>query len=144
MSTTPAPDDRFPLAAVYAVLFFLGAALGLWGAFLVPLRLPGGLEGLAVLLAFGGNFAVGAAAGRATRSLPAAAASGIGWLVTVVLVNSIIRPSDEVILPAALGSDPGIGTVSLLFVFGGAVGAVLAVVVANRYTRRPAPPTSLE
>ena len=135
--------DRFPLAAVHAVLFLLGAALGVWGAFLVPLRLPGGVEGLADVIAFGGNLAVGVAAARGTGSLPAAATPGVGWLLAVLVLSTFGRPSDEVVLPSRLGTDPGIGTVGTLFLLAGAAGAVLAVVAANRYTRgssRPTPP----
>src|SRR3954466_4884585 len=144
MPTSPQDaDDRFPLAAVHAALFLLGAALGVWGAFLVPLRLPGGTEGLAVLVAFAGNLAVGVGAARGARSVPAAATPGIGWLIAVLLLSSVARPSDEVILPSRLPTDPGIGTVATMFLFAGALGAVLAVVVANRLARsdpRPAPP----
>jgi hypothetical protein len=141
MQTSPPPVDRFPLAAVHAVLFLLGAALGVWGAFLIPLRLPGGTEGLADLIAFGGNLGVGLAAARLSSSLPTAATPGIGWLVSVLVLGSVARPRDEVVLPGKLAADPGIGTVSALFLLAGALGTVLAVVLANRYTRRTVRPT---
>lgn len=123
--------DRFPLALVYVVLFLLGAALGVWGAFLVPLRLPGGIEGLADVIALVGNIAVGFFAATGVRSITAAALPGVGWLVTVLVLGSVARPSDEVIIPSGLGSDPGIGTVGTLFLLAGAVGAVAAVLLAN-------------
>src|SRR3954449_4672592 len=129
-------EDRFPLSAVYGVLLLLGAAMGIWGAFLVPLRLPGGLEGLADVIALGGNLAVGILAAKGARSVPAAAMPGIGWLVAVLAVGSIARPVDEVVIPAKLGSDPGIGTVGTLFLLLGAVGAVVAILVANRQQAR--------
>jgi hypothetical protein len=141
MQPSPPPVDRFPLAAVHAVLFLLGAALGVWGAFLIPLRLPGGTEGLSVLIAFGGNLAVGLGAARLSGSLHTAATPGIGWLVSVLVLGTIARPHDEVVLPGRLAADPGIGTVSTLFLLAGVVGAVLAVVLANRYTRRTGRPT---
>jgi hypothetical protein len=145
MPTIPqSSDDRFPLAAVHAALFVLGVALGVWGAFLVPLRLPGGVEGLADLIAFAGNLGVGVAAGYGARSLPAAATPGIGWLIAVLATSAFVRPSDEVILPGHLGTDPAVGTVATLFLVCGALGAVLAVVVANRFTRPVAGPTSME
>ena len=125
-------EDRFPLAAVYAVLFLLGGALGVWGAFLVPLRLPGGLEGFSDVLAFVGNVAVGYFAARGARSVPAAAMPGVGWLIAVLLVGSYVRPADEVVIPAKLGTDPGIGTVGNLYLVLGAVGAVVAILLANR------------
>ena len=124
-------EDRFPLALVYVVLLLLGVALGVWGAFLVPLRLPGGLEGLADVIAFGGNIAVGFFAARGVRSVAAAAMPGIGWLLTVLVIGSVARPSDEVVIPSGLGNDPGIGTVGTVFLFAGAIGAVVAILLAN-------------
>jgi hypothetical protein len=129
-------EDRFPLAAVYAVLFLLGAALGIWGAFLVPLRLPGGLEGFSDLLAFAGNVAVGYFAARGARNVPAAAMPGIGWLVAVLVVGTYVNPADEVVIPGKLLQDPGIGTVGNLYLLLGAVGAMLAILLANRYRDR--------
>jgi hypothetical protein len=125
-------DDDFPLGAVYVVLLLLGAALGIWGAFLVPLRLPGGLEGFSDVLALGGNVAVGFFAGRGARSVPAAAMPGIGWLIAVMAAGSFVRPADEVIIPSKIGSDPGVGTVGTLYLLLGAVGAVIAILLANR------------
>ena len=129
-------EDRFPLGAVYAVLLLLGAALGVWGAFLVPLRLPGGIEGFSDLLALGGNIAVGYLAARGARSVPAAAMPGIGWLVAVLTVGTIARPADEVVIPASLGNDPGVGKVGTFYLLLGAVGAVAAILLANRDRRR--------
>ena len=133
-------EDRFPLAAVYAVLLLLGAALGVWGAFLVPLRLPGGIEGFSDVLALGGNVAVGFLAARGARSVPAAAMPGIGWLVAVLLVGAsppgIAGPADEVVIPASLGNDPGIGHVGTFYLLLGAIGAVAAILLANRDRKR--------
>ena len=131
-----AQEDRFPVALVYVVLLLLGVALGVWGAFLVPLRLPGGIEGLADVIAFVGNIAVGFFAAIGVRSVAAAAMPGVGWLVTVLAVGTVARPSDEVVIPSGLGNDPGIGTVGTLFLFAGAVGAVLAILLANWRLRR--------
>lgn len=125
-------EDGFPLSAVYAVLFLLGAALGIWGAFLVPLRLPGGIEGLSDVLALVGNIAVGFLAARGARSVPAAAMPGVGWLIAVLAVGSFVRPADEVVIPSKIASDPGIGTVGTLYLLLGAVGAVVAILLANR------------
>jgi hypothetical protein len=125
-------EDRFPLPAVYTVLLLLGATLGIWGAFLVPLRLPGGIEGFSDVLAIVGNIAVGFFAARGARSVPAAAMPGIGWLVAVLVVGTQARPADEVVIPARLGADPGIGTVGTLYLLLGAVGAVVAILLANR------------
>jgi hypothetical protein len=125
-------EDGFPLGAVYAVLLLLGAALGIWGAFLVPLRLPGGIEGFSDVLALVGNIAVGFFAARGARSVPAAAMPGLGWLIAVLAVGSFVRPADEVVIPSKIGSDPGIGTVGTLYLLLGAVGAVVAILLANR------------
>ncbi|MDQ1696849.1 MAG: hypothetical protein QOJ03_2202 [Frankiaceae bacterium] len=133
--------DRFPLAVVYAALILLGGVLGIWGAFLVPLRLPGGIEGLADVIAVGGNLVVGVLAARSTRTVQAAAMPGLGWLVAVLLVLTVVRPADEVIIPGRIPSDPGIGPVGTLFLLGGAVGAVVAVLLAGRFTRGAGPPT---
>lgn len=130
------PEDRFPVALVYVVLFLLGSALGVWGAFLVPLRLPGGVEGLADVIAFVGNLAVGFLAALGVRSVAAAATPGVGWLLTVLVLGTWARPSDEVVIPSGLGNDPGIGTVGTLFLFAGAIGAVLAILLANWRLRR--------
>lgn len=135
-------EDRFPLLAVYGVLVLLGGVLGIWGAFLVPLRLPGGVEGLAAVVAVGGNLAAGVLAARGTRTVQAAAMPGLGWLVAVLLVLTVVRPADEVILPGRIPSDPGVGVVGTLFLFGGALGAVVAVLLAGRFTREVVPPTS--
>ena len=129
-------EDRFPLGAVYAVLVLLGAMLGIWGAFLVPLRLPGGIEGFSDVLALVGNIAVGFLAARGARSVPAAAMPGIGWLVAVLAVGTVARPADEVVIPASLGNDPGVGHVGTFYLLLGAVGAVAAILLANRDRRR--------
>jgi hypothetical protein len=137
-------EDRFPMVAVHLVLVLLGAALGLWGVFLIPLRLPGGIEGFSVLLALVGNAVVGIAATRSTGSLPAAVMPGIGWLVTLMLTVGYVTPSDEAIIPGALPADPGIGTVGAFYLFAGPVGTVLAVTFAQRFTRRAERPTQPE
>ncbi|HEU5034163.1 MAG TPA: hypothetical protein VFT62_05305 [Mycobacteriales bacterium] len=133
---------QFPLWLVCAMLVLLGAALGMWGSFLVPLRLPGGVEGFADILAVGGNVAAGLLAARGTGSVVASAMPGIGWLVTVLVFTGVARPSDEVVIPGRLGTDPGVGTVGSIFLFAGAIGAVAAVLLANRreQRRRELPP----
>jgi hypothetical protein len=117
---------------VYAVLVLVGAALGIWGAFLVPLRLPGGLEGLSDVLALVGNVGVGFFAARGARSVPAAAMPGIGWLFAVLVVGTVARPADEVVIPSRLGADPGIGYFGTFYLLLGAAGAVVAILLANR------------
>jgi hypothetical protein len=129
-------DEQVPTGAVYAALAVLGAVLGLFGAFLVPQRLPGGVEGFSVLLALVGNAVVGAGATRMSGSVPASVMPGIGWLVALLLTIGYLQPSDEAVIPSALASDPGIGTVGALYLFAGPVGTILAVWWAQRFTRR--------
>jgi hypothetical protein len=57
---------------------------------------------------------------------------GIGWLIGVLLVGSYVRPADEVVIPGKLPQDPGIATVGNLYLLLGAVGAVVAILLANR------------
>jgi hypothetical protein len=110
----------------------------------VPLRLPGGIEGFSVLLALVGNAVIGAGAARLSGSLPAAVMPGIGWLVTMLLTVGYLEPSDEAVIPSALVSDPGIGTVGALYLFAGPVGTIFAVWWAQRFTRRAERPRQSE
>jgi hypothetical protein len=57
---------------------------------------------------------------------------GVGWLIAVLVVGTVARPPDEVVIPAKLGPDPGVGTVGTLYLLLGAVGAVVAILLANR------------
>lgn len=141
---TAARPDRFPIVAVHVVLVLLGAAMGVWGAFLVPLRLPGGVEGLADVIALGGNLGVGLLAAYGARSIPAASMPGIGWLISTLVLSSTAWPRGEVVIPAKLGNDPGVGTVGTLFLIAGIVGAVLAIVIANRRRHEWAPDSETE
>lgn len=140
--TPPGRPDAFPLPLVHLALAALGVALATWGAFLIPLRLFGHLEGLAVLIAFAGNLGAGFAAARATREASAAVSPGVGWLVTILVLGTVVRPSDEVVIAGRLPTDPGIGTVGTLFLLAGVLGTVLAAVLAARFTRRARRPTT--
>ena len=121
--------------AANAALAALGVALGVWGAFLVPLRLPGGVEGLAVAVSVVGNFTAGVLGARGTGSATSAAMPGLGWLVAVLALGGLpLRPGD-VVIPGGLPADPGVVTVGVLFFVGGAAAMVAAVVVAGRRGR---------
>jgi hypothetical protein len=131
-----ARDDLLVVAG-HAALFLLGVTLGVWGLFLVPLRLPGGVEGLSIVGAVAGNLAAARLGGFGFRTPLAAAMPGIGWLLAVVvLVGGLPGHANDVLLPGRLPVDPGIVTVGLLWVFGGAV-AALAGVVWVAHTLRP-------
>src|SRR3954453_7619521 len=64
------------LAAGYAVLFVLGVAIGVYGAFLVPLRLFGGVEGLADVIGFAGLLCAGYFGAVGFGGAPAAVVPG--------------------------------------------------------------------
>jgi hypothetical protein len=103
----------------------------------VPLRLPGGVEGLSVVIAVVGNLATARLGGFGFRTPLAAAMPGIGWLLAVVvLVGGLPGHANDVLLPGRLPADPGVVTVGLLWVFGGAL-AALAGVVWVAHTLRP-------
>ena len=123
------------------MLVLLGAALGVWETFLVPLRLPGGIEGLADVLALAGNLAAGVLAARALRDVTAAAMPGIGWLLGVLVVSTFVRPANEVVIPGTFTVDPGIAWVGKLLLVAGSVGAILAIVLAAVFTLRANRPT---
>ena len=139
-SATPTADgartDRLVLAATYAVLVLLGVALGVWGAFLVPLRLFNGVEGLADVIGLLSTGLAGYLAALGTGRAPAAVLPGIGWLVAVVVLGSY-APGADVVIPGSLGTDPGIGTVGTIYLASGLVGILVAGVAAGRRLRRP-------
>ena len=131
-----ARDDLLVVAG-HVALLLLGVALGTWGLFLVPLRLPGGIEGLSVVIAVVGNVAAARLGGFGLQTPLAAAMPGIGWLLAVIaLAGGLPGHANDVLLPGRLPEDPGIVTVGLLSVFGGAV-AALAGVVWVAHTLRP-------
>jgi len=127
-------SDRRWLVATYICLFLLGFVLGIWGAFLVPLRLPGGLEGLADVIGFAGPFLAGYFGALGSGSAPAAVMPGIGWILAVLLLN--YSRGGDVVIPGSLGTDPGIAVVGTLFLLSGLVGTLLAGVLAGRRLRR--------
>ena len=128
--------DRLVLVATYAVLALLGATLGIWGAFLVPLRLPGGVEGLADVLGFAGPLAAGYLGAVGLGVAPAAVFPGIGWILSILLLG--YSPGGDVVIPGKLGTDPGIGTVGSLYLVSGLLGTLAAGVLASAHLRRAA------
>jgi hypothetical protein len=125
------------------VLLLIGGLLGVIGCFLVPLRLGGGVEGLAVGVALIGNFGIGLLGGLGNRSFRSALAPGLGWLVAVGVISSV-APGGDVIIPGKLPVDPGVVTVGEAFLILGVAGAIAAMVVTSFYTRRPDAPTHSE
>jgi hypothetical protein len=125
------------------VLLVIGGLLGVIGCFLVPLRLGGGVEGLAVGIALIGNFGTGLLGGLGNRSVRSAVAPGLGWFLAVGVISSL-APGGDVIIPGRLPVDPGVVTVGEAFLILGVAGAIAAMVVTAFYTRRPDAPTHLE
>lgn len=135
-----ARDDDVLVVVGHAALFVLGALLGLWGGFLVALRLPGGVEGVSVLIAVVGNLAAARLGGFGFGTPLAAATPGIGWLLAVmVLLGGLPGMSghaQDVLIPGNLPADPGVVVVGYAWVFGGA-GAALAGILWVAHLVRP-------
>ena len=128
--------DKAALAAGYLLLLVLGAAIGVWGAFLVPLRLAGGVEGLADVVGFAGPLAAGYFGAVGLGVAPAAVFPGIGWIVSILLLG--YSPGGDVVIPGKLGPDPGVGLVGSLYLVSGLVGTLAAGVLASAHLRRAA------
>jgi hypothetical protein len=127
-------SDRVLLVAAYAVLFLLGGVVGVWGAFLVPLRLFGHVEGLADLVGLLGTLVAGYLGGVGLRSAAAAVLPGLGWIVAVIVLG--YSPGGDVVIPGSLGNDAGVGVVGTLYLGSGLVGTLAAGVLAVRRLRR--------
>jgi hypothetical protein len=133
--------ERIPVVAGYVALFLLGVVLAAWETFLVPLRLPGGVEGLSVLLAFAGNVGAGALGQFGFGTPLAAAMPGLGWLPAVlVLGGGAPGHAGDVLIPARIATDPGVSKVGIGFMIAGAIGAVVAVVRAGWGRPAASPP----
>jgi hypothetical protein len=133
--------ERSIQIATCVVLFVAGALLGTIETFLVPQRIFGGLEGLAVLLAFGGNTILGSIGGIGTRSMAGAAAPLVGWFIAVATFTFISIRGD-VVVPGKLPSDPGIVVVGEAALALGLLGALVAVFATMYFTLRREAPTS--
>src|SRR5947209_2767583 len=127
--------DRLVLVATYAVLALLGASFGIWGAFLVPLRLFGHVEGLADVIGVATTAVAGYLGAVGTEVPSAAIVPGIGWLLAVLALGAY-SPGGDVIIPGSLGTDPGIGVVGTIYLASGLVGILIAGVSSARRLRR--------
>ena len=132
--------DRWLNAATLVALFVAGLFVGAWSVFLVPLRLPGGIEGLSDVLILAGGAGLGVLGTWGTRSLVAAVLPGLGILV-VVTAATIAGPGGDVLLAAGVKGDPGLGTVGELVLLAALAGPLVALTIAVRLLRRtPEPP----
>jgi hypothetical protein len=134
-------SERVITLATYVVLAAMGALLGVIGAFLVPARILGGVEGLSVVLAFGGNALLGVFGGLGTRSLAGAIAPTVGWFVAVGVLT-VFGPGGDVVLAGRLPADPGVVVVGDAFLFVGVVSGALAMLITAYFIRRGKTPTS--
>lgn len=135
-------DDILGVAG-HAALLLLGALLGVWGLFLVPLRLPGGVEGLSVLLAVAGNLGAARLGGFGFATPLAAAMPGLGWLLAVILLaGGLPSHAQDVLLPGSLPVDPGVVAVGMGWMAGGAVAALAGVLWVAYRVRPPTAPSA--
>jgi hypothetical protein len=123
------------VAATYVLLFGVGVGLAVIEAFLVPLRLFGGVEGLSAVIAVLGNFAVGLLGGFGTATPAGAASPAIGWF-TAMAALSIFAPGGDVVIPGALPVDPGVVWVGTSTLLGGLSASIVPIALTSRYTRR--------
>ncbi|MEV5019840.1 DUF6113 family protein [Streptomyces sp. NPDC053780] len=103
-------------AALYVVLFVLGAVIGVAGALLQPAWFPGGL-----LLALAAEAGLCLGAGRAVGRRGGAVAPAAGWALAVVLLTTS-RPEGDFVFAAGVGS--------YLFLLGGIAVAVMCATLA--------------
>ena len=122
-------DDRaeqVERGAAYALVLVLALLTGLWGAFLVPLRVGGVALPLSVLVAGVGNAVLCRAGGRLFGRL-GAGLPGLLWFGVVVLLQTR-RPEGDVVVPATV--------TGLLFLVVGSLTAAVTVGLAPAL-RRP-------
>lgn len=132
--------DRLLTAVTLVALFLAGVMVGLWCVFLVPLRLPGGIEGLSDVLIPVAGAGLGVLGTWGTRTLVAAVLPGLGILAVVALAT-IAGPGGDVLLAAGVNGDPGLGVVGELVLLVALAGPLLALTIATRLLRRlPAQP----
>lgn len=126
-------------AVTYVLLVVLGVLLAVIGAFIVPVRLFGHIEGLAAVVAIAGNLVVALGAAYGLRSRHAATAPAAGWLLAAMVLVFMAPRGGGVLVPGSLGNDPGVVVVGTIWLLGGvlafAVAIALAAVVAG--TRKP-------
>jgi hypothetical protein len=133
-------SQRVILLATYVVLAAIGVLLGVIEAFLVPLRLFDGVEGLSAVLALLANLMVALLGGIGTRSSAGVVAPVAGWFVAVGVL-SVVAPGGDVVLAGKLPADPGVVTVGMAFLIAGVIAGAIALVVTVRYTKRQIAPT---
>lgn len=135
--------DRWLTVATHVALFLAGIVVGCWSVFLIPLRLPGGVEGLSDVLALVAGAGLGVLGTWGTRTLVAAVLPGLGALA-VVAVATIGGPGGDVLIAGGVKGDPGLERVGELMLLAALVAPLLALLFATRLLRRPPPPPPAE
>ena len=135
--------DRLLTAATLVALFVAGLVIGCWAVFLVPLRLPGGIEGFSDVLVLAAGAGLGVFGTWGTRTLAAAVLPGLG-ILAVVAVATVAGPGGDVLLAAGVKGDPGLGTVGELVLLAALAGPLVALTIAVRLLRRTPPPAPPE
>jgi hypothetical protein len=130
--------DRAVLVGTVTALLLLGVVIGVWGAFLVPLRLFGHVEGLALLVGAGAVFGAGYLGALGSGVGAVSVAPGIGWIVAVLLLGA--SRGGDVVLPGKLPTDPGVAVVGTAYLASGLVGMMAAALLATRRLRARASP----
>jgi hypothetical protein len=129
--------DRVLNGLTLGALFLAGLVVGCWCVFLVPLRLPGGFEGMSDVLVVVAGASLGVLGAWGTRTLVGAVLPGLGILAVVALAT-ITGPGGDVLLAAGVKGDPALGAVGELVMLAAIAGPILALIVAVRVLRRAA------
>jgi len=127
--------DRWLTGVTLAALYVAGVVVGCWSIFLVPLRLPGGIEGMSDLLVLVFGTGLGVLGTWGIRSLVAAVLPGLG-ILTFVALATVGGPGNDVLLASGVPGDPGLGRVGELMLLAAVAAPLLALVVATRLLRR--------
>jgi hypothetical protein len=96
-------DEPLPPLLLLAVVLALTLLLTVWAAFLVPLRLSGGLPLPLWLVPLGGMLALAAAAAHRV-GLAGALAPALVWLALTMLVLAPERPEGDIVFPRTLSA----------------------------------------
>lgn len=95
----PAPQR----GAAFGLVLLLTVLLAVWGSFLVPFRVADVLVPVSWVLAVGGNVVLGRAADRLVGP-PGAVASGLLWVVLVLVLSGRRAEGDVVIAGTWVGT----------------------------------------
>lgn len=130
--------DRWLTRVTLVALYVVGFVVGCWSIFLLPLRLPGGIEGMSDVLVLVAGAGLGVLGTWGTRRLVAAVLPGLG-ILTVVALATIAGPGGDVLIAAGVKGDPALGTVGELVLLAAIAAPLLALVFATRLLRRTPP-----